>query len=55
MLISNRTKEQDKLKLSGVARGMEGLYLDLTQAAKSSEARRYLKFVIVGLFKMKIG
>ena len=34
---------------------MEGLSLDLTQAAKSSEARRYLEFVISGLFKMKIG
>ena len=43
------------LRLSDVATVMEGLSLDLTQAAKSSEARRYLGFVISGLFKMKIG
>ena len=33
---------------------MEGLSLDLTQAAKRNEVRRYLKFVILGWFKMKI-
>ena len=43
------------LRLSYVATVMEGLSLDLTQAAKSSEARRYLEFVISGLFKKKIG
>ena len=35
-------------RLSGVARGMEGLSLDLTEAAKSSEAKSYLEFVILG-------
>ena len=35
-------------RLSGMARGMEGLSIDLTQATKSSEARRYLEFVILG-------
>ena len=34
---------------------MEGLSLDLTEAAKSSEAKSYLEFVILGWFKMKIG
>ena len=42
-------------RLSGVAKGMEGLSLDLTQAAKSNEAGSYLKFmVLLGWFKMKI-
>ena len=57
MLISNGTKEQDRLKIiwRGQRNGMEGFSLDLTQAVKSSEARRYLEFVILGWFKMKIG
>ena len=57
MLISNGTKEQDRLKIiwRGQRNEMEGFSLDLTQAVKSSEARRYLEFVILGWFKMKIG
>ena len=57
MLISNGIKEQDRLKIiwRGQRNGMEGFSLDLTQAVKSSEARRYLEFVILGWFKMKIG
>ena len=40
-------------RLSGAARGMKGLSLDLTQAAKSNKARRYPKFVVLlGWFKM---
>ena len=35
-------------RLSGVVRGMEELSLDLTKAAKSSDARRYLELVILG-------
>ena len=42
-------------RLSDVATVMEKLSLDLTQADKSSEVRRYLEFIISGLFKMKIG
>ena len=34
-------------RLCGVAKGTEGLSLDLTQAAKSNEAGRYLKFVVL--------
>ena len=34
-------------RLSGVAKGMEGLSLDLTQAAKSNEAGSYLKFMVL--------
>ena len=34
---------------------MKILSLYLAQAAKSNEARRFLKFVILGSFKMKIG
>ena len=41
-------KEQDRFKIIGVATGFEGLFLDLTQAAKSNEVRRYLEFVISG-------
>ena len=35
-------------RLSDVATVMEGLSLDLTQAAQSSEVRRYLEFVNSG-------
>ena len=42
-------------RLSGVATGMEGLSLDLTQAAKSSGVKKYLDFVISGWYKKKIG
>ena len=55
MSISNRTRSRIGSRLSGVARRMEGLSLDLTQTAKSSEGGRYLKFVILDWFKMKIG
>ena len=34
---------------------MEGLALDLTQAAKSIKVRNYLDFVISGWLEMKIG
>ena len=40
---------------SGLAREMEGPALDLAQATKSSKGRRYLKFLILGWFKMEIG
>ena len=55
MLISNGRKEQDRFK--NIWRGhKEGrLSLDLTQAAKSIEVRRYLEFVISVWLKMKIG
>ena len=43
------------LILSGVATGMEGLSLDLMQAAKCSGVKKYLEVVISGCFKMKIG
>ena len=35
-------------RLSGVATGMEGLSLDLTQVAKCMKVRRYMQFVISG-------
>ena len=35
-------------RLSGATTGMEGLSLDLTQAAKSSGVNKYLEFVILG-------
>ena len=41
-------KDRIGSRLSGVVRGMGGLSLDLTQAAKSSEARRYLELIIFG-------
>ena len=42
-------------RLSAVARGMEGISLDLTQTTESREVGRNLGFVISGWFKMKIG
>ena len=42
-------------RLSGVARRMQGLSLHLTQAAKSSDGKRYLEFIVLRRFKMKIG
>ena len=43
------------LRLSGVVRGMEVLFLDLTQAVKSREGRRHLEYIVSGWFKMKFG